>query len=136
MGMVKFVNPAELPWTVVPSPSKDLAEVPEAEKVSLEVKVYYSGGEDHPEHPELVEVRSQPGTIAQPHAHDEHEVMYVLEGELEFGQRTYGPGSVIFVEKNTRYAFKVGNQVNRVLLFRPRSGARYIPAERRKRDYE
>jgi quercetin dioxygenase-like cupin family protein len=129
MGRVKFVTPEELGWTVIGSPSKDNPHVPESEKVPLEVKVYYSGGHEHPDHPEVVEVRSQPGTVAQPHFHDEHEVMYVLEGVLQFGQRTYGPGSVIFVEKNTPYAFRVGNQVNRVLLFRPRGGAKYI-AER------
>lgn len=129
MGKVKFVNPQELDWTVVESPSKDKPEVPESEKVPLEVKVYYSGGHEQPDHPELVEVRSQPGTVAQPHSHDEHEVIYVLEGTLQFGQRTYGPGSVIFVEKNTPYAFTVGAQVNRALIFRPRGGAKYI-AER------
>ncbi|MBI3302439.1 MAG: hypothetical protein HYZ72_10250 [Deltaproteobacteria bacterium] len=130
MGMVKFVNPEEPQWIVVESPSKDNPQVPEAEKVPLEVKVYYSGGKEHLEHPELVEMRSQPGTIAQPHAYDGHAVMYGLEGELRFGQRTYGPGSVIFVEKDTPYAFRVGDQVNRVLLFRPRGGVKYIPAER------
>jgi len=56
--------------------------------------------------------------------------MYVLEGALQFGPRTYDPGSVIFVEKNTHYAFKVDNQVNRVLLFRPRGGGHYIPTGR------
>ncbi len=126
MGMVRFVNPQELPWKVVGSPSTGNPDIPEAEKVPLEAKVYYSGGREHPEHPELVEIRSQPGTVAQPHSHDEHEIMYVLEGELQFGQRTYGPGSVIFVEKDTPYAFRVGTQVNRVLLFRPRGGAHYI----------
>ena len=119
MGNVKFGTPQELGWTVVESPSKDNPDVPESEKVPLEIKVYYSGGRQQPEHPELVEVRSQPGTVAQRHSHAKHGVMYILAGELQFSQRTYGPGAVVFVEKNTPYPFHVGNQVNRVLIFRP-----------------
>lgn len=73
-----------------------------------------------PESLEAFEVRQDPGVVTQPHAHDEDEVIYVLEGALEVGNRSYPAGSVVTVPAMTLYAFRSGPDGLRFLNFRAR----------------
>lgn len=68
---------------------------------------------------ELFEIRYTPNAVQPPHAHVEAEIMYVLEGELTFGNRTYGPGTAVHVPAMTLYAYKVGPEGALVANFRP-----------------
>ncbi len=42
------------------------------------------------------------------HSHDHDEWIYVLEGSLSIGERDCGPGTVVYVERDTDYSFTVG----------------------------
>jgi len=42
-------------------------------------------------------------TVLDAHAHPFNEMFYILEGELQIADTIYGPGSCIFVSKDTPY---------------------------------
>ena len=50
----------------------------------------------------------EPGHTSAPHSHDRDETIYILEGEMTFGDRLCGPGTVIHLEKETEYGFTSG----------------------------
>jgi uncharacterized cupin superfamily protein len=62
--------------------------------------------------------------VVLPHAHDEDEIIYVLEGSLEVGDRSYPAGSAIAVPAMTLYGFAAGPTGLRYLNFRARASAR------------
>jgi hypothetical protein len=70
--------------------------------------------------PQLFESQVPPDLTAPIDLLDEDEIHYVLEGEMVFGNNSYGKGSSIFVAANTRYGFRAGPQGARFLNFRPR----------------
>lgn len=49
-------------------------------------------------------VHYHPGASAAPHVHPGFELIYVFDGELEFDERTFGPGSVIVMEPGSTHA--------------------------------
>lgn len=77
---------------------------------------------------QLFEVKFLPGTVIDVHAHDEEEIMYVVEGEMVLGDRVLKPGSSIYIQGSTLYSFRAGSAGLRVLNFRPRRDATYISA--------
>jgi hypothetical protein len=42
------------------------------------------------------------------HSHSEDEIIFVTDGELRVGNRTYGPGTALAIAANTKYGFHVG----------------------------
>lgn len=74
---------------------------------------------------QLFEVKFLPDTLIDVHAHDEEEIMYVVDGEMLVGERSLGPGSSIYIDRSTLYRFRAGPTGLRVLNFRPRSDATY-----------
>ncbi|MEP7349387.1 MAG: hypothetical protein ABI668_05465 [Sphingorhabdus sp.] len=77
---------------------------------------------------QLFEVKFLSHTIVDTHAHDEDEIMYVVEGEMILGERVLKPGSSIYIKGSTLYGFRAGPNGLRVLNFRPRLDATYISA--------
>ena len=66
-----------------------------------------------------IHINSLPaGVKAQPHSHSQDEVIFILEGELAMGGRTCGPGTVVFMERDTQYGFTVGPRGVRFLNIR------------------
>ncbi len=59
------------------------------------------------------------GLVAPRHSHDHDEVIFILEGGFSMGQRRCGPGTVVFLEANTRYGFEVWEEGVRFLNIRP-----------------
>ncbi len=59
------------------------------------------------------------GLVAPPHSHSHDEIMYVLEGGFDMGDRKCGPGTVLFIEGGTEYGFTVWEQGVRFLNIRP-----------------
>ena len=59
------------------------------------------------------------GMVAEPHIHSQDEVIFIVEGELTLGDRKCGPGTVVFVEKDTEYGFTAGPKGVRFLNIRP-----------------
>ncbi len=45
------------------------------------------------------------GRTASPHHHNHDEVMYIVEGGFDMGNRKCGPGTVLHIEKDTQYGF-------------------------------
>lgn len=59
-----------------------------------------------------------PESLAPAHKHSEDEVIFVVDGELSIGDRLCGPGTVIFVGKDTEYGFVTGSEGVKFLNFR------------------
>lgn len=79
--------------------------------------------------PQLFEVNYLPGSTIQLHAHEEDEIIYILEGQMQLGNRILDPGSAVFVKGLTLYKFLVGPEGLRILNFRPRGDLTYIHAD-------
>jgi len=79
--------------------------------------------------PELFEVRFQPGTVVNSHAHLRDEIIFVIEGSLQLGSRVLEPGSSVYVAANTLYSFRAGPHGVRFVNFRPTAGAGYVSKE-------
>lgn len=98
-------------------------KVPGAELARTSVRVHHSseGGL------QLFELRLEPGTQGESHAHVEDEIIVVVEGELRFGAHVLGAGSSVMVPGGTLYGFEAGADGCRFLNFRPRADGSYIP---------
>ena len=70
--------------------------------------------------PQLIELRYEPHAEIQLHAHDEDEIIYVLNGELRLGQRSFSSGTSVFIAGGTYYTFRAGAEGLQILNFRPR----------------
>jgi quercetin dioxygenase-like cupin family protein len=73
-----------------------------------------------PDFPQLVELRYEPGSEIQVHAHDEDEIIYVLSGEMRIGARSLGAGATLTVPGKVFYGFRAGPDGLTILNFRPR----------------
>ena|SRR5579859_3951383 len=63
------------------------------------------------------------------HAHDQPEIIYVLEGTLLFGPQKLGPGSSVFIAAHTLYGFAAGPLGLRMLVFMPDGRVKYFGEE-------
>jgi len=59
------------------------------------------------------------GVVAPAHSHTQNEVIYIIDGWVTVGRKRLGPGSVLYVEKDTPYRFTVGEEGVRFLNVRP-----------------
>lgn len=75
---------------------------------------------------ELFEVVSDANHPVEPHAHEDDEIIYVIEGSLVLRGETLGPGSAVLVPAWTLYSFRAGDQGVRYAVFRPRYSARRL----------
>ena len=60
-----------------------------------------------------------PNEVNTPHSHNEDEVIVIMEGSLTLtrtGDRTCGPGTVMYIEKETDYGFTAGPEGVRFLI--------------------
>ncbi len=58
--------------------------------------------------PNMQRTTYEPDHFEPPHSHEESEVLYLIGGELMFGDQTLGFGDAIFVPANTRYSLRAG----------------------------
>jgi quercetin dioxygenase-like cupin family protein len=77
----------------------------------------------------LTEYKYLPHAKFDLHAHDQAEIIYVLEGVLLFGTRELGPGSSVFISEHTLYDFAAGPQGLRMLVFMPDGRVKYFGKE-------
>lgn len=87
------------------------------EALSTKMRIFEEGSDSSPQ---LFESQLLPNTEAAEHSHEEDEIVYVLDGEMRFGNRTLTKGSTVFIPANAPYQFKVGPEGARFLNFRPR----------------
>ena len=78
---------------------------------------------------ELFQLELPPDTQIGRHAHRSAEVVYVLKGELKFGALTARPGSAVFVDALTLYAFRAGPEGCTFLNFRGVPGGGILTPE-------
>jgi quercetin dioxygenase-like cupin family protein len=78
--------------------------------------------------PQLIELRLEPEALLVPHSHDTSEIIYVVEGELRWGDRTLGAGGSIFIPARAVYGFRAGSAGARLLNFRPTADHSFHPA--------
>jgi quercetin dioxygenase-like cupin family protein len=77
--------------------------------------------------PQLMEVNYVPDAVVAPHSHDSAEIVYVVEGELHWGEQVLGPGASLFIGEGAVYGYRAGPQGLRIVNFRPRADFSFHP---------
>jgi quercetin dioxygenase-like cupin family protein len=62
-----------------------------------------------PGRPNMQRTRYEPRHFEPPHSHPEDEVIYMLSGNLAFGNQELSFGDALFIPKNTRYSLRAGD---------------------------
>jgi quercetin dioxygenase-like cupin family protein len=127
MATIEFTSPESYPWVrtrdaLSPDRHGDFTEG----ELDSEVRMHHPGG---PEALQMYEVRARPGARFRPHAHDEDEILLVVEGELHAGAHVVGPGGTMYIPGGTLYAFSAGPEGVRLFNVRPRRDSTYITPE-------
>jgi quercetin dioxygenase-like cupin family protein len=76
---------------------------------------------------QLAELDYLPGAEAVPHKHDDDEIIYVLRGEMHFGDQVLGAGSSVYIPGGTFYGFSAGPNGLRIVNFRARADVSFYP---------
>ena len=76
---------------------------------------------------QLAEIEFIPNARAVVHKHDDDEIMYVVSGEMHFGNKVLKAGSSIYIPGNTYYGFTAGPEGLRVVNFRGRADVSFHP---------
>jgi mannose-6-phosphate isomerase-like protein (cupin superfamily) len=102
MSQVKVIRDAEKDWQEAPAdwPGRAAAGEP---RVIYKMLMPRAAGL-----PNLQRSRYEPHHFEPPHSHAEDEVLYLLQGELAFGDQMLGLGDALFVPRNTRYSLRAG----------------------------
>jgi Cupin domain len=87
------------------------------------VRMYHPGSESELQ---MFEVTVEPDAIIGQHAHDEDEIIYVLDGELRLGRQVLTSGASVYLPGMTLYSFRAGPEGLRFLNFRARQDLTYI----------
>ena len=135
MGQIRVPEPTSLPWMAprnwtttrdgIDLDLDDVVTVTETDGVTA-ARMHHPGG---PSELQLLEVRVPPDMEIEVHAHASDEIIYVLEGELQFGARTLGPGGSVYIPAWTLYGFRAGSAQLRFLNFRATADVSYITKE-------
>ena len=132
MGTIQFVQPEQKDFAAVADQverglmSRDIYDrLPEGER-SARTCVVHPGSLDQPQ---LLEIKMAPDSGVSPHAHEADEIIVVVEGEISFGSQVCGPGSSVFIPRETLYSFRAGPGGCRFLNFRPTGEYGYIPKD-------
>lgn len=70
---------------------------------------------------QLAELKYLPGAEAVVHKHEDDEIIYVVSGQMHFGNQVLQAGSSIYIPGNTFYGFKAGPDGLRIVNFRARA---------------
>jgi quercetin dioxygenase-like cupin family protein len=130
VGTVRVVEDAEIEWhggdpeMITKMRDRGIEFTPE--ELAGRTREHHLGSDTAPE---LFEVRFQPDTVVNSHAHLRDEIIFVVEGALILGSRVLTPGSSVFVAANTLYSFRAGPEGVHFVNFRPTAGAGYVSKE-------
>jgi quercetin dioxygenase-like cupin family protein len=124
MAKVRLTTSEQCPWMTMSNapPTDETRAKLDAGELSSEFKVREAGSEATPQ---LVELRYQPNAEIRLHAHDEDEIIYVLEGAMLLNSRVVGPGACLYIAGHTFYGFHAGPDGLHILNFRPRNDTTY-----------
>lgn len=76
---------------------------------------------------QLAELMFIPGAEAVPHKHDNDEIIYIISGEMHFGNKVLTAGSSIYIPGNTFYSFHAGPDGLRIVNFRANADVSFYP---------
>jgi quercetin dioxygenase-like cupin family protein len=76
---------------------------------------------------QLAELEFIPHAEAVVHKHDNDEIMYVVRGEMHFGDQVLKAGSSIYIPGGTFYGFRAGPDGLRVVNFRASADVSFYP---------
>ena len=92
-------------------------------------KMLFHPRPERPTEPNAGFVRYEPGAHHPLHRHDFAQVWYVIEGEFRMGERTYGPGTIVYME-DPHFENEMKTETGGTVLFvqypGPTTGARPI----------
>jgi len=77
---------------------------------------------------QLMEMRLDAHTLVAPHAHDEDEIFFVVEGSLHWLDKALSSGGSLYIPAGTTYSFRTGDAPARLLNFRARADHSFLPA--------
>jgi quercetin dioxygenase-like cupin family protein len=92
-------------------------------ELGMTVRVHQGGTASEAQ---LLEITVEADAATQPHAHDEAEIMFVLDGEMHLGASVVTAGSSAYIPANTMYTLRAGSKGLRFLNFRGRQDLSYI----------
>jgi quercetin dioxygenase-like cupin family protein len=130
MGTIRVVEDADIQWhggnpeMIEKMRARGIEFTPE--ELAGRTREHHLGSDTAPE---LFEVRFQPGTVVNSHAHLRDEIIFVTEGALILGSRVLTPGSSVYIAANTLYSFRAGPEGVHFVNFRPTAGAGYVSKE-------
>jgi quercetin dioxygenase-like cupin family protein len=127
MSKVRVHTAENVEWVTLRSlyPADLAAERSDAELDST--MAYHEQGTGGSLH--LTEYNYLPHAKFDLHAHDQPEIIYVLEGTLLFGTRELGRGASVFIADHTLYEFAAGPAGLRMLVFMPDGRVKYFGKE-------
>lgn len=76
---------------------------------------------------QLAEIDFIPYAEAVIHKHDNDEIIYVVRGEMHFGNKILKAGSSVYIPGNTFYGFRAGPEGLRVVNFRASADVSFYP---------
>lgn len=115
MAKIQTYEKDSTPWLVAkPDPGSDQSSAASRER--------HPGGDDEPQ---LFDVKLGPNGHSQVHTHEEDEIIYIVAGQMQFGQHTLNPGDSIYIPGMVLYSFKAGPEGLQFINFRPRKDISY-----------
>ena len=76
---------------------------------------------------QLAEIDYLPGAEAVIHKHDDDEIIYIVSGEMHFGDKILGPGSSLYIPGDSYYGFTAGPNGLRIVNFRASADVSFYP---------
>jgi quercetin dioxygenase-like cupin family protein len=99
MGEIFHVDEHDIPWSEYDEAGESQA------RASIRYKPLTFPRTDVPS---MQYIDYAPGHEDPVHSHDTGEVMIVIAGSLQLGDTTSGPGSAVYVPRDTAYAIRAG----------------------------
>ncbi|MDT0575948.1 hypothetical protein RM533_07090 [Croceicoccus sp. F390] len=87
---------------------------------------FKSHDRNDPERLDLLEIFYPANAVINVHAHEEDEIIYVVEGDIRLGKRLYPKGSSVFIARQTLYSFEAGPDGLHMVNFRARADHSFI----------
>ncbi len=109
MGRSIVCHVDEAPW-VLGGPREQGQARPRGTQLAIE----------EPEGPRVTITSWPPHHVVDPHSHSVYEVLHIIEGEIVLVDRQCGPGTLIYMDKDTEYSFATGPDGVRFVGYRPK----------------
>jgi quercetin dioxygenase-like cupin family protein len=128
MGNVRIHSAEEIKWTTIRERGGDPAPTVYGYLAESELDssmTFHEFGNE--KELQLAELNFIPGAEAVIHKHDNDEIIYIVSGEMHFGNKVLKAGSSIYIQGNTFYGFTAGPEGLRVVNFRATADVSFHP---------